>query len=72
LHPNRLRCDRCGAGFAVTVPADTHPGEVARLKEEGAGGLFPALAPELRLDGSLCPRAWFADHETPERMGAPR
>jgi hypothetical protein len=67
-HPDRLRCERCGSGFPVTLPADADPSEVACLTEDETIELFPALALELCLHGYLCPRAWFSDQETAERM----
>jgi hypothetical protein len=72
LHPDRLRCDRCGAGFPVTLPAGTDPGDVACLTEDEASDLFAVLALELRLHGYLCSGAWLATHEEWQAMAPPR
>jgi hypothetical protein len=72
LHPDRLRCDRCGHALPVALDAWDHPESLRRLTEDEVAAYFPELAADLRLHGMLCPGAWFAHPEWAERMAAPR
>ena len=72
LHPDRLRCDRCGWATSVTLDPWDDP-EFLRMMTEGeAAAYWPVLAADLRLHGMLCPGAWFTDHGAAEAMAAPR
>jgi hypothetical protein len=72
LHPDRLRCDRCGHALPVPLDAWDDPESLRVLTEKEAAANFPGLAADLRLHGTLCPGAWFADQGTAEAMPAPR
>jgi hypothetical protein len=72
LHPDRLRCDRCGHTLPVALDAWDDPESLRCLTEDEAAAYWPDLAADLRLHGVLCPGAWFADQEAVEAMAAPR
>jgi hypothetical protein len=72
LHPDRLRCDRCGHALPVALDIWDDPESLRTLTEEEAAAYFPGLAADLRLHGMLCPGAWFATQEEWEAMVAPR
>ncbi len=72
LHPDLLRCDRCGHALPVTLDAWDDPESLRCLTEDEATAYFPRIAAELRRHGMECPRAWFATQEECEEMAAPR
>jgi hypothetical protein len=72
LHPNRLRCDRCGWAVPVALDITDDPAGLCCLTEDEAADYWPGLGPALRLHAMLCPGAWFADQEKTEAMAAPR
>jgi hypothetical protein len=69
LHPYRLRC---GWAVPVALHITDDPAALRRLTEDEAAAYFPGLAADLRLNGMLCPGAWFAPQEECEAMAAPR
>jgi hypothetical protein len=72
LHPDRLRCERCGWAVPVSQdPVDDRDSLRCLTGDEGAA-YRPDLAADLRPYGMLCPGASFADRETAEAMAAPR
>ena len=72
LHPDRLRCDRCGWAVPVALDITDDPAGLRCLPEDEAAAYWPELAADLRLHGMLCPGAWFAGQEGAEMMAAPR
>jgi hypothetical protein len=72
LHPDRLRCHRCGHALPVALDAWDDPGSLRLLTEDEAVAYTPGLAADLRLHGMVCPGAWFADQEGAEMVAAPR
>ena len=72
LHPDRLRCDRCGWAVPMALDITDDPAGLRRLTEDEAAAYWPDQAADLRLHAMLCPRAWFAEQETAEGMAAPR
>jgi hypothetical protein len=72
LHPDRLRCDRCGHALPVALDAWDDPASLRCFTEDEAAAYWPELDAELRLHGLLCPGAWFAGQEAVEAMAAPR
>jgi hypothetical protein len=72
LHPNRLRCDRCGHALPVALDPWDGPESLRLLTEDEAAASRPELTADLRPHGLLCPGAWFADQQTAEAMAAPR
>jgi hypothetical protein len=70
LHPDRLRCDRCGHALPVALDAWDDPESLRLLTEDEAVAYFPGLAADLRLHGMLCPGAWFATQEECESYPA--
>jgi hypothetical protein len=72
LHPDRLRCDRCGHALPVALDPWDDPQSLRMLTEDEAAAYCPGLAADLRLHGILCPGAWFAMQEECEAIAAPR
>jgi hypothetical protein len=72
LHPDRPRYDRCGWAASVALDITDDPAGLRRLTEDEAVACWPALAPDPRLHGMLCPGAGFAGQEVAKAMAAPR
>jgi hypothetical protein len=70
LHPGRLRRDRRGHALPVALYAWDGPESLRMLTEGEAAAYWPDLAADLRLQGMLCPGAWFAVQEAAEAMAA--
>jgi hypothetical protein len=73
LHPDRLRCDRCGHALPVALDLWDDPESRRLLTEDEAAAYRPDLAAALRLHGMVWPGAWFGvPQEEWEEMAAPR
>jgi hypothetical protein len=57
LHPDRLRCDRCGHALPVALVAWDDPESVRMLTEDEVAPCWPRLAADLGQHGMLCPGA---------------
>jgi hypothetical protein len=51
-------------------PGADEPAGLRRLTDDEAAAYWPDLAADLRLQGMLCPGAWFAGQEAAEAMAA--
>jgi hypothetical protein len=71
LHPDRLRCDRCGWAVPVALDITDDPTALRCLTEDETVAYWPDLAADLRVHGMLCPNAWFGDQGA-AAMAAPR
>jgi hypothetical protein len=72
LHPDRLRCDRCGHALPVALDVWDGPESLSLLTEDEVAAYLPDLAADPRLHGMLRPGAWFATQSATEGMAARR
>jgi hypothetical protein len=72
LHPDRLRCDRCGWAAPDALDLTDDPAERRCLTEDEATACWPDLAGHLRLHGILCPPARLADPGAAEMVAGLR